>query len=254
VDIKDKIIVITGAASGIGAAMADNFAGRGAKRVICADRDLAGAEAVARRTRGIAIACDVAKEADIVSVIEAVETEHGPIDLFVSNAGIFTGGGAEVADAEWQRIWDINVMAHIWAARHMVPRMLARGGGYLLNTASAAGLLSQIGGAPYAVTKHAAVAFAEWLAITHGREGLKMSVLCPQGVHTAMTAGFTDSVVAMDGMLSAEAVAEACAAAVEAEQFLILPHPEVADYFKNKAGNYERWIGGMQKLNAQFAG
>ncbi len=253
-DIKDKIIVITGAASGIGAAMADNFAARGAKRVICADREWAGAEAVARRTGGIAMACDVAKEADIVSVIEAVETEHGPIDLFVSNAGIFTGGGAEVADAEWQRIWDINVMAHIWAARHMVPRMLARGGGYLLNTASAAGLLSQIGGAPYAVTKHAAVAFAEWLAISHGREGLKVSVLCPQGVHTAMTAGFTDSVVAMDGMLSAEAVADACAVAIEAEQFLILPHPEVADYFKNKAGDYGRWIGGMQKLNAQFAG
>jgi len=147
-DLKDRIIVVTGAASGIGRALAQRFAAEGAKLVVCADRDEPGAKATAQMMGGVAVKTDVSKESDIVALIEMVETEHGPIDLFCSNAGIGVGGGAETPDADWQRIWDINVMAHVWAARHLVPIMSARGGGYLLNTSSAAGLLSQIGSAP----------------------------------------------------------------------------------------------------------
>lgn len=252
--IKDKIIVVTGAASGIGRALAYRFKAEGAKFIACADLNGDGAAETAKAIGGAAFRTDVSKEADIVSLIERVESEHGPIDLFCSNAGIGVGGGAEASDAAWQRIWDINVMAHVWAARHLVPRMIARGGGYLLNTASAAGLLSQIGSAPYAVTKHAAVGLAEWLAITHGDQGIKVSVLCPQAVRTAMTAANPDGVASIDGMMEPEVVAEACVRAIDAETFLVLPHPEVLQYMRNKADDYNRWIGGMRKLNRKFAG
>lgn len=250
--LKDKIIVITGAASGIGRAMAHRFAKEGAKRIVCADRNGMGARVVAAEVDGVAYETDVAKEDDIRHLIEDVETHHGPIDLFCSNAGIGVGGGAEAPNDAWQRIWDINVMAHVWAARHLVPRMIARGGGYLLNTSSAAGLLSQIGSAPYAVTKHAAVGLAEWLAITHGDHGIKVSVLCPQAVRTAMTAGNPDGVASIDGMMEPETVAEACVRAIEKEDFLILPHPEVIEYMRRKTGDYNRWIAGMQKLNRKY--
>jgi NAD(P)-dependent dehydrogenase (short-subunit alcohol dehydrogenase family) len=253
-EIKGRIVVVTGAASGIGRALAQRFAREGAKLVVCSDLNGEGAAATAKEIGGIAFTTNVAKEADIRHLIETVESEHGPIDLFCSNAGIGYGGGAEVADDKWQRIWDVNVMAHVWAARHLVPRMAARGGGYLLNTASAAGLLSQIGSAPYAVTKHAAVGLAEWLAITHGDQGIKVSVLCPQAVRTAMTAGNLDGVASIDGMMEPEDVAEACVRAIEAEDFLILPHPEVLDYMRRKTADYSRWIGGMKKLNRKFMG
>ena len=253
-DIKDKIIVVTGAASGIGRALAQRFAKDGAKKVICSDINAEGVAATAAEVGGIAFTTDVSKEADIQAMIEKVEAEVGPIDLFCSNAGIGYGGGAEVSDARWQRIWDINVMAHVWAARHLVPRMAARGGGYLLNTASAAGLLSQIGSAPYAVTKHAAVALAEWLAITHGDQGIKVSVLCPQAVRTAMTAGNPDGVASVDGMLEPEDAAEACVRAIEAETFLVLPHPQVLEYMRRKSADYDRWLGGMRKLNRAYQG
>lgn len=253
-DIRDKIVVVTGAASGIGRALARRFAQAGAKCVVCADLNGEGVSATAKEIGGVAFTTDVAKEADIQTLIETVEKEQGPIDLFFSNAGIGYGGGAEVSNERWQRIWDINVMAHVWAARHLVPRMAARGGGYLLSTASAAGLLSQIGSAPYAVTKHAAVGLAEWLAITHGDQGIKVSVLCPQAVRTAMTAGNPDGVASIDGMIEPEAVAEACMRAIEVEEFLILPHPEVIEYMRNKTANYGRWIGGMRKLNRRFRG
>lgn len=253
-NLTDRIIVVTGAASGIGAALARRFVAEGAKAVVCADRNLEGATTVAKEIGGIAMAVDVSKEADIQNLIETVEADIGPIDLFCSNAGIGVGGGAETPNDGWQRIWDINVMAHVWAARHLVPRMVARGGGYLFSTASAAGLLSQIGSAPYAVTKHAAVGLAEWLAITHGDDGIKVSVLCPQAVRTAMTAGNPDGVASIDGMMEPEVVAEACVKAIEAEEFLILPHPEVLDYMRNKTGDYGRWIGGMRKLNRRFNG
>jgi NAD(P)-dependent dehydrogenase (short-subunit alcohol dehydrogenase family) len=253
-DLKDKIIVVTGAASGIGRALAVRFNAEGAKLVVCADRDEPGAQATAKMVGGVACKTDVSKEADIVALIEMVEKDHGPIDLFCSNAGIGVGGGAETPDADWQRIWDINVMAHVWAARHLVPLMAARGGGYLMNTASAAGLLSQIGSAPYAVTKHAAVGLAEWLAITHGDQGIKVSVLCPQAVRTAMTAGNPDGVASIDGMMEPEVLAEAVVKGLAAEDFLILPHAEVINYMRNKTADYGRWIGGMRKLNRRFAG
>ncbi|WP_397400799.1 SDR family oxidoreductase [Phenylobacterium sp.] len=253
-NLTDKVIVVTGAASGIGRALAHRFVAEGARAVVCSDRDGDGVRAVAAEIGGVAIQADVSREADIKALIEQVESQIGPIDLFCSNAGIGVGGGAETPTEDWQRIWDINVMAHVWAARHLVPLMAARGGGYLLNTSSAAGLLSQIGSAPYAVTKHAAVGLAEWLAITHGDQGIKVSVLCPQAVRTAMTAGNPDGVASIDGMMEPDVVAEACVRAIEAETFLVLPHPEVLTYMRNKTNDYDRWIGGMRKLNRRFAG
>lgn len=250
--LKDKIVVVTGAASGIGRSMAIRFAEEGAKKVICVDLNSDGATEVANEINGLAIAVDVSKEDQIAAMIERVETEIGPIDLFCSNAGILTMGGVETPNDDWQRIWEINVMSHVWAARHLVPRMIKRGGGYLLNTASAAGLLNQVGAAPYGVTKHAAVALAEWLAMTHGDDGIKVSVLCPQAVRSEMTRGHEDSVASMDGMLEPEVVAEACVRTIEAETFLVLPHPEVLNYMRKKTDNYDRWIGGMRKLNRLF--
>jgi NAD(P)-dependent dehydrogenase (short-subunit alcohol dehydrogenase family) len=253
-EIKNKIVVVTGAASGIGRELARRFAKEGAKLVVCSDRNGEGAAAVAKEIGGVAFTTDVGKEEDIKHLIDTVEKEHGPIDLFCSNAGIGYGGGAEVSNERWDRIWEINVMAHVWAARHLVPRMAARGGGYLCSTASAAGLLSQIGSAPYAVTKHAAVGLAEWLAITHGDQGIKVSVLCPQAVRTAMTAGNPDGVASIDGMMEPSVVADECVRAIEAEEFLILPHKEVLQYMRNKTNDYGRWIGGMRKLQRRFRG
>jgi NAD(P)-dependent dehydrogenase (short-subunit alcohol dehydrogenase family) len=253
-EIKDRIVVVTGAASGIGRALAQRFAKEGARLVVCSDINAEGVKATADAVGGIAFVTDVSKEADIAAMIDEVETKHGPIDLFCSNAGVGYGGGAEAPDDRWQKIWEINVMAHVWAARHLVPKMAARGGGYLLNTASAAGLLSQVGSAPYAVTKHAAVALAEWLSITHGDQGVKVSVLCPQAVRTAMTAGNPDGVASVDGMLEPEDAAEACVRAIEAETFLVLPHPQVLDYMRRKTDNYDRWLGGMRKLNRRYRG
>jgi NAD(P)-dependent dehydrogenase (short-subunit alcohol dehydrogenase family) len=260
VNVAGKVVVVTGAASGIGRALARRFAAEGARAVICADRDGAGAHVVADEIgrQGGALAAiaervDVAVDADVASLIERTERDVGPIDLFVSNAGIFVLGGAEVPNEEWDRIWSINVMAHVHAARALVPRMLARGGGYLLNTASAAGLLSQIGSAPYAVTKHAAVAFAEWLSITHGAQGLKVSVLCPQAVRTAMIAGTEGGGVAgVDGVVEPEQVADAVIEGLADERFLILPHPQVLEYVQRKGADYERWIRGMRRLQERF--
>ncbi|MGC6511628.1 MAG: SDR family oxidoreductase [Parvibaculales bacterium] len=251
-EVAGRIIVVTGAASGIGRALAQAFAQAGAGSVVCADVNMDGALETANGIGGVAHKCDVSREQDIKSLIDTVEREHGPIDLFCSNAGILVGGGPEVPDEDWQRMWEINVMSHVWAARHLLPRMLERGQGYFLNTASAAGLLSQIGSAPYSLTKHSAVAFAEWLVITYGLRGIKASVLCPQAVDTAMTAGISDSSAHVDGVKSAEEVAQACVAAVEQEAFLVLPHEQVADYSVRRVTDKERWLKGMQKLNAMF--
>lgn len=253
-ELKDKIVVVTGAASGIGKSLAIRFAEEGAKKVICADLNVDGAQETASQINGLAIAVNVGIEDEIKALIDRVETEVGPIDLFCSNAGILIAGGMEVPNDDWQRIWDINVMSHVWAARHLVPRMVERGGGYLLNTASAAGLLNQVGCAPYGVTKHAAVALAEWLAMSHGDQGIKVSVLCPQAVRSEMTRGHEESVAAIDGMLEPEAVAEACVRAIRDETFLVLPHPEVLGYMRKKTENYDKWIGGMRKLNRMFGG
>ncbi|MBY5932569.1 SDR family oxidoreductase [Tateyamaria omphalii] len=253
-DIKDRIAVVTGAAAGIGRALCEAFADQGARAVVCADIDANGSKETARSINGIAKTIDVSREAEIADLIADVEQSVGPIDIFCSNAGVLVEGGAEAPDAEWQRLWDINVMAHVWAARHVVPLMLKRGGGYLLNTASAAGLLNQIGSAPYGVTKHAAVGLAEWLAITHGDAGIKVSVLCPQAVRTAMTEGHEDHVAAIDGMLEPADAANACIEAIRNEEFLVLPHANVRKYMQLKTADYDRWIAGMQKLNRAYSG
>ncbi|GAA6177187.1 SDR family oxidoreductase [Sulfitobacter pacificus] len=252
-EIKDKICVVTGAASGIGKALCMAFAKAGARQVVCVDMNGDGAGETAEAVGGAAYTVDVADEAQIKAMIDNVERDIGPIDLYWSNAGIAVGGGMETPNSEWQRTWDINVMAHVWAARHLVPLMAARGGGYLLNTASAAGLLNQIGSASYGVTKHAAIGLAEWIALTHGDEGIKVSVLCPQAVRTEMTRGHEDHVAAINGMMEPEPVAQICLEAIREETFLILPHEEVRTYMKNKTDDYDRWIGGMRKLNRKFS-
>lgn len=251
-NLDGKCVVVTGGASGIGAALARRFANERA-RVVVADVQIDALETVARESDGFAVRCDVTKEDDIRALVATAEDRFGPIDLFCSNAGIVVPGGPDVSDEGWERSLGVNVMAHVYAARVLVPAMIERGGGYLLQTASAAGLLTQIGSAPYSVTKHAAVAFAEWLAITYGERGIKVSVLAPQAVRTAMTAGVENGGVAgVDGMLEPEAVADAVVAGLAAESFLILPHPEVLEYFRRKASDYERWIRGMQRLQARF--
>lgn len=252
-EITGKHILVTGGASGIGRALCRAFSVSGARRVVVADVDAAGAEAVADEVGGLAAHLDVSNGAAIASLVERCTSSEGPIDLLCSNAGIFVPGGPEVADRDWQKIWEINVMAHVWAARAVLPGMLERGEGYLLNTASAAGLLSQIGSAPYAVTKSAAVAFAEWVSITYGDRGIKVSVLCPQAVRTQMTAGTNEGGVAgVDGMIEPEAVAAAAIEGIRDERFLILPHPEVAKYVERKATDRDRWLRGMRRLQDAF--
>jgi len=254
-ELRDRVCVVTGGASGIGRALAARFVAEGARAVVAVDRDADGVQAVAAELGAVGMQADVAREEDVLRVIDDTETRCGPIDLFCSNAGILLIGGAEVPTEDWQRIWEVNVMAHVFAARHLVPRMLERGGGYLLQTASAAGLLSQIGSAPYSVTKHAAVGFAEWLSITYGDRGLRVSVLCPQAVRTAMTDGIPGGGVAgVDGMLEPEHIADVVVEALADERFLVLPHPTVADYVRRKGEDVERWVRGMRRLQARFEG
>ncbi|WP_171234276.1 SDR family oxidoreductase [Ruegeria sp. HKCCA6837] len=250
-DLRNKTVVVTGAAHGIGRGLAKRFADEGAL-VVCSDVDDAGAQSVADQIGGHAFPCDVSNEDQIKALIEFSEDTVSPIDLFCANAGILTLGGFDVPDEKWERIWKINVMSHVWTARHLVPRMIARGGGYVLTTASAAGLLNQPGAAPYAVSKHAAIGFAEWLALTYRSQGLRVSVLCPQGVRSKMTEGHDVSVASIDGMLDPSDVAEACVRAIEQEQFLVLPHPQVLDYMQHKSADYDRWLSGMGKLNQKF--
>ena len=254
--VANKVCVVTGAAAGIGEALAARFIAEGASAVIAADvaPDL---PVVATSSRAHPIHADVSNESGVRSLIEETEERFGHIDLFVANAGIGGfPGGVEVPDDEWQRIWDINVMQHVWAARHMVPRWRERGGGYLLTTASAAGLLTNLGTAPYTVTKHAAVGLAEWLAVTHHDDGIKVSVLCPQGVRTAMVAGDHPAVtnVVAQGLIDTADVADAVIAGLEAESFHILPHPQVADYVQHKGADIDSWLGAMRKLQRKFFG
>jgi NAD(P)-dependent dehydrogenase (short-subunit alcohol dehydrogenase family) len=252
-DVRGKTIAVTGAGHGIGRAMVRRFHAEGAAAVAVLDLDADAASAVADEIGGLGRGVDVADEAEVADAIDAVEEALGPIDLFCSNAGIIFIGGVEASTADWQRMFDVNFMAHLHAARVLVPRMIERGGGYLLNTASAAGLLTQIGSAPYSVTKHSAIALAEWMAITYGEKGIKVSVLCPQAVNTAMTAGVEGGGVAgVDGMLEPDDIADAVIAGLATEHFLILPHPEVAEYFRRKADDYDRWLGGMRRLQARF--
>lgn len=248
-EIEGRIVVVTGAASGIGRALASRFRAEGAKQVVAVDLDEAGARDVADELGCVAMRADVAVEADVSRVIERTEQEVGPIGLFCSNAGIGMGQDLAAPNAEWQRSWDVNVMSHVYAARHLVPRMVARGGGHLLITASAAGLLNQIGVAAYGVTKHAAVGFAEWLAIHHAHQGIRVSLLCPQAVRTAMTVGGPATAAAsLDGLMEPEVLADHVIEGLRGESFLILPHPEVLEYMRRKASDYDRWIRGMNRL------
>jgi NAD(P)-dependent dehydrogenase (short-subunit alcohol dehydrogenase family) len=248
-----KHTVVTGGASGIGRALCRRFAEEGARAVVVADLDGDGAKEVADEIGALAVRTDVGDEAQVRALVEAAERENGPIDLFCSNAGIGLAGGVEAPNEGWQRIWDVNVMAHIYAARAVVPSMLERGEGYLLSTSSAAGLLSAIGSAPYSVTKHAAVGLAEWLSITYGSRGIGVSVICPQAVRTAMTAGLPGGGPAgVDGMIEAEEVADCVVAGLAEERFLILPHPTVEEYMRRKVSDYDRWLRGMRRLQDQF--
>ncbi|QEX17687.1 dehydrogenase [Hypericibacter terrae] len=251
--VEGKIVVVTGGASGIGRALCRRFHQEGAAKVVVADLDREAAERVAGEIAGAAIECDVSDEAQIVRLVEETESRFGPIALFCSNAGIATFDPSPrdptgASNAAWMRSWGVNVMAHVYAARALTGRMAARGGGYFLNTASAAGLLSQIGGAAYATTKHAAIGFAETLAIAHRDDGIRVSVLCPQGVDTPMLHALPAGPQARDGVMSAEEVAACVVEGLAAERFLILPHPVVADYMKRKTADYDRWLAGMVRL------
>lgn len=252
--VRDKVVVVTGAAGGIGRAMALRFAAEGAAGVVVADLDEAGATAVAKEIgdRAIAVRADVTSEADVAAL---VETPFGPVDLFCSNAGVIAGHGLDATDQEWSSLYAVNVLAHVYAARAAVPSMIARGGGYLLNTCSAAGLVSCPGDAPYAVTKAAAIAFAEWVAMHYASQGVKVSVLCPQGVRTAMLERGEEedhltarAVGASGAILDPADVAAAVVEGLAAERFHIFPHPEVAEFVRRKAEDPDRWLAGMSRF------
>lgn len=250
--LLDKVVVVTGGGNGIGAALASRFAREGARGVVVADLDGGAAAGVAAAIggRAVAVTTDVSVEADVRRLVATAEEAFGPVDLFCANAGIGVVGGVEVPDDAWQRSWDVNVMAHVYAARALLPGWVGRGEGYLLTTASAAGLLTNLGTAPYSVTKHAAVGLAEWLAITYGDAGVRVSCLCPQGVRTNMLAASGPGGEALlgAGAIEPDDVAEAVVRGLAEERFLILPHPEVADYERNRANDRDRWLGGMRKL------
>ena len=252
-DLKGKVAVVTGAASGIGRAAALRFAQEGAAAVVVADLNAEALRPVANEVKGLAVACDVSREGDVQKVVAEADKKFGRVDVYFSNAGIIHRGGLEATDAEWERNWKIHVMAHVYAARAVVDKMVARGGGYFLVTASAAGLLNIVESVTYGVTKHGAVAFAEWLAIAYGRRGLRVSCLCPQAVITGMYRGGGGS-AGVDGALTAEHVAGEIVKVMAEERFLVLPHPTVLNYMRNKTADYDRWIGGMQKLYAKHQG
>ena len=250
--VKNKRVVVTGAASGIGKALAVAFKKAGAKSVISVDVNIEGAEETAKDIDGIAVKANVGQESDILNVIEKGNELSGGIDIFCSNAGIgVVHGFLDVKTEDWQNIWEVNVMSHIYAARNVLPQMLERGEGYLMSTASAAGVLTQIGSAGYSVTKAAAVSFAEWIKITYGKKGIGVSCLCPQAVRTAMTAG-GPGVAGIDGMIEPEEAAADVLDAIEKDRFLVTPHPEVLEYIKRKGTDRDRWISGMQRLQQRF--
>jgi NAD(P)-dependent dehydrogenase (short-subunit alcohol dehydrogenase family) len=274
VEITGRVAVVTGAASGAGRAIALGLAARGAGAVVVSDIDGDGAASVAAEVeqagcRALAVRADVSRENDIAHLVTTGEAAFGAVSLFFSNAGLIVGGGPEVADEAWSRIWAVNVHSHIYVARAVLPGMLARGEGYLVITASAAGLLTQLGSAPYAVTKHAAVALAEWLSVSYGDQGIRVSCLCPQAFTSnllstsvrelggAPLAGSTSggsAQAAIDGVLTAEQVADYALDAIGTEQFLILPHPEVATYEQRRASDRERWLRGMRRMQARLTG
>jgi NAD(P)-dependent dehydrogenase (short-subunit alcohol dehydrogenase family) len=247
--IKDKVAVVTGGGNGIGRALCHAFAAQGARAVVVADIDEAGAAQVAAEVKGTAMIANVGKEPAVLRLVESATQKFGQVDIFCSNAGVGIGRGPEAADSDWQLSWDVNVMAHVYAARAVLPQMLARHEGYLVQTVSAAGLLTHIGSAPYSVTKHAALAFAEWLSIAYGDKGVRVSALCPQGVRTNMLRN-SESSFLLDTAIEPEQVAQETVKAMAEERFLILPHPEVGKYFQHKATDYERWLRDLRKMRA----
>lgn len=261
--INDSIVVVTGGASGIGKGLAERFHREGARHIVVADLDEAGARSVAEEIGGTGVGIDVSDGAALRSLVEETERNQGPIDLFVSNAGYVTIGGLEAPVEDLQRMWEVHVLAHLHAARAVLPGMIERGGGYLLNTASAAGLLTQLGSLSYSVTKHAAVALAEWIAITHGHQGIRVSVLCPQAVATSIEqnspdrdklAGGGAGVASQDGVIQPEEVNQCVIEALDEERFWVLPHPEVAEYARRKSADVDRWIGGMMRFQERLFG
>jgi NAD(P)-dependent dehydrogenase (short-subunit alcohol dehydrogenase family) len=252
-EIAGKVCAVTGAASGIGRALARRFKADGAAGVAVADLDAAGLAPLADELGALAVTCDVAREDEVQRLIAETEAAYGPIDIYCSNAGIVSEGGEEAPDAEWQRNWDGHLMAHVYAARVLASQMAERGAGYIVLTASAAGVLSHPDSATYAVPKHATVAFAEWLSINYGDKGVGVSALCPQAVRTAMTQGREGSVASVDGMIEPEELAECVVQSMAREEFLILPHPEVLEYMRRKTADYDRWLGGMRRFKAKYA-
>jgi NAD(P)-dependent dehydrogenase (short-subunit alcohol dehydrogenase family) len=253
-EIEGRHVVVTGGAGGIGSALARRFAAEGARAVVVADRDLDAAQAVAGAFGGHAIALDAGRQESVAALVADATAEHGAIDIFVSNAGVPGGmGGPEIDDETWDEAWRVNVMAHVWAARALLPAMLERGEGYLVNTASAAGLLTQVSSLPYSATKHAAVAVAEWLAIEHGDAGIRVSCICPQGVKTpmldlAMEEPAGAAALRAGGLIEPDDVAQAVVDGLRDERFLILPHEEVAHHMALKGAQPERWLSGMRRI------
>ena len=260
-DLKDRVVVVTGGGSGIGEALAVAAHREGARHVVVADLHAAEAERVAASIGGTGVGIDVRDEAAIVRLVDDTQAAHGPIDLFVSNAGFVTAAGLEDSNDAIQRMWEVHCMAHIYAARAVLPSMIARGEGYLLNTASAAGLLTQIGSMAYSITKAAAVSLGEWLSVTHHHQGIRVSVLCPQAVATNIIRNSPDftgevdgelgsGVASGDGVLTSDQVAQCCIDAIRDERFLVLPHPEVGTYVQRKATDRDRWLAGMRRFQS----
>jgi NAD(P)-dependent dehydrogenase (short-subunit alcohol dehydrogenase family) len=259
VQLQDKVAVVTGGASGIGAALCRRFVDEGARAVVVVDRDGPGAERVAASLggRGHPAQLDVADEAATRALVDDTLQRHGPIDLFVANAGYGRSGGLELANEEFERMWQVHVMAHVYAARAVLPSMIARGEGYVLTTASAAGLLTQMDSVVYAVTKHAAVGLAEWLAINHHHQGIRVSVLCPQAVRTAILGDRPSDgprQASGDGVLEPEELADTVIEALAEERFWVLPHPQVATYVRRKADDVDRWLAGMRRFQERLFG
>jgi NAD(P)-dependent dehydrogenase (short-subunit alcohol dehydrogenase family) len=250
VDIRNRVVVVTGGGGGIGGALCRRFAAEGAEKVIVSDIDQRSAETVAAEIGGTAVRTDVTVESDVAHLVRETLEVHGRIDLYCSNAGIAFVGGPEASDQAWRQSWDVHVMAHVYAARALLPGMQARGEGYIVGTISAAALLNHVLAAPYAVTKAAGLSFFEWMAIAYHDEGIRVSALCPQGVRTAMLTQEGERNFLIAGALEPEQVAGAVVEAIRDERFLILPHPEVAEFFQRKAADYDRWLRGMRRLRA----
>jgi len=251
-EIRNRVVVVTGGGGGIGGALSRRFAAEGAERVVVCDIDQQAAETVAAEIGGTAVRADVTVESDVAHLVGRTLEAHGRIDIYCSNAGIAIGGGPEASDQAWRQSWDVHVMAHLYAARALLPGMRARRDGYIMGTISAAGLLNHILAAPYAVTKAAGLSFFEWMAIAYHDEGIRVSALCPQGVRTAMLTQEGERNFLTAGALEPEQVADAVVEAIRDERFLILPHPEVGEFFRRKAADYDRWLRGMRRLRARI--